>query len=251
MEIIVCIKQVPDTATQIKIASDGKDIDDIDVKFVVNYYDELGVEEAIRLKESYGGQVTVITIGPTRAREALVACLAMGADNAIHIKDTNPDCYVAAKVLANVIGNLKFDLIICGKQAVDDDFSAVSAGLAQMLNIPQISLVTQVVEVLQDKIIVKHDVEGAKEIIESTLPALITTQRGLTEPRYIPLPKIIMAKKEQIQEISFDSLALSPKLKIENLELPPPKPPGKILTGDPQEMVKEMVKLLQDEAKVI
>jgi len=263
MNIIVCMKQVPDTAARIKIGSDGRDIDRSDLSYVVNPYDEYAVEEAIRIKEKVGGEVVVLCMGPERATEAIRTCLAMGADRGIHLKDEafeGSDPYATAKLLAKAVSGMEYDLILCGKQAVDDNASFVGPALAERLGIPQATVITNL-ELAEDqkKITVKRETEGGKEVLELPLPALVTAQKGLNEPRYASLPGIMKAKKKEIKVVDAAALGISPdevgekgaRENILALTLPPERQAGKVIPGEPAEAVKELVKLLKEEAKAL
>ncbi len=264
MNIIVCLKQVPDTETQIKIASDGKSIVTDDIKWVMNPYDEFGVEEALQLKEKFGGEVTVVGLGPKRVTDSIRTALAMGADKGILVSDDaleGSDALATAKALAAAIKDLDYDLIFTGQRGVDDDMGVVGATLAEFLGIPNISLVTKV-EVSEDgkSVKVTRQVEGQTLIIESGLPALITAQKGLNEPRYASLPGIMKAKKKPLEEKTLADLGLDPaecgegarKLKIIELTPPPERAAGKIIEGEsPQEKAAELARLLHEEAKIL
>jgi len=264
VNIIVCIKQVPDTETQIKIASDGKSIDQSDIKWVMNPYDEFGVEEALKIKEKFGGEVTVIGLGPKRVTESLRTALAMGADKAVLISDPaleGSDSIATAKALAAAIKGLEFDIIFTGQRGVDEDNGLVGAALAEFLDIPQFSIITKV-EVAEDgkSVKVQRPVEGQTLVIESSLPALITAQKGLNEPRYASLPGIMKAKKKPLEEKTLADLGLDAsefgegarKLQILELTPPPARQAGKIIDGDsPEAKAAELAKLLHEEAKVI
>ena len=264
MNIIVCIKQVPDTETQIKIAQDGKSIVQDDIKWVMNPYDEFGVEEALRLKEKFGGEVTVVSLGPKRVTETIRTALAMGADKGVLINDPaleGSDVLGTAKALAAVIKDIEFDLIFAGQRGFDDDMGPVGATLAELLDIPQLSVIVKV-EVSEDgkSIKVNRPVEGQTLIIESSLPALITAQKGLNEPRYASLPGIMKAKKKPLEEKTLADLGLDPsefgegarKLTIIELTPPPQREPGKIVQGEtPEEKAAELTRLLHEEAKII
>ncbi|MGC8604500.1 MAG: electron transfer flavoprotein subunit beta/FixA family protein, partial [Desulfomonilaceae bacterium] len=171
MKSLVCLKQVPDTETLIKVNTDGSGIVTDGIKYVINPYDEFSVEEALRLKEKFkAGDVTILTIGPDRCIEAIRTALAMGADRGVHICDdavNNGDPYIIAQTLAAAVGNLEYDIIFCGHRAIDDDFAQTGAMLAEMLKIPQVTLVTKI-DVSEDKksIICERDIEGGKEIVE-------------------------------------------------------------------------------------
>jgi len=258
MKIVVCVKFVPDTASKIKIASSGNEIDLADVTFVVNPYDEFAVEEALKIKEKLGGEVIVVGAGAEQATTGLRTCLAMGADSAILIGDSSlekADSFVIGSVLAKVCRNLSPDLILFGKHAIGVDNGQVPSVVAEQLDLPQASVVTKLD--IQDKSFrAERDIEGASEIIEGSLPAVITAQKGLNVPRYASLKGIMAAKKKQIAVQTVASLGLSvedlkPRVSIEQITLPPSRPPGKILKGDLAEVVPQLVKLLHEEAKII
>lgn len=264
MNIVVCLKQVPDTETQIKIGSDGKSIVTDDIKWVINPYDEFGVEEALRLKEKFGGEVTVVGLGPKRVTESIRTALAMGADKGILITDDaleGSDSLATAKALAAAIKDLEYDLIFTGQRGVDDDMGVVGAAVADLLGIPSVSLVVKV-EAAEDgkSATVNRPVEGETLVIETSLPALLSAQKGLNEPRYASLPGIMKAKKKPLEEKSLADLGLDAaefgegarKLKILELTPPPERAAGKIIEGEtPQEKAAELAKLLHEEAKVI
>ncbi len=264
MNIIVCLKQVPDTETQIKIAPDGKSIVKDDIKWIMNPYDEFGVEEALRIKEKMGGEVTVVGLGPKRVTETIRTALAMGADKGILITDDaleGSDSLAVAKALAAAIKDLPYDLIFTGQRGIDDDLGLVGASLAEFLGIPHVSLVVKV-EVAEDgkSVKVHRPVEGQTLVIESPTPVLLTAQKGLNEPRYASLPGIMKAKKKPLEEKSLADLGLDPsefgegarKLKILELTPPPERKAGKIVEGEtPQEKAAELARLLHEEANVI
>ena len=264
MNIIVCLKQVPDTETQIKVGSDGKSIATDDIKWVMNPYDEYGVEEALRIKEKFGGEVTVVGLGPKRVTESIRTALAMGADKGMLISDESlegSDSLSVAKALAAAIKGLDYDLVFSGQRGVDDDMGVVGANLAEFLDIPQLSVIEKV-EVAEDgkSVKVNRPIEGSTLVIESPLPALITTQKGLNEPRYASLPGIMKAKKKPFDEKTLSDLGLDAaefgegarKVKVLEITPPPAREAGKIVEGEtPQEKAAGLAKLLHDEAKVI
>ena len=264
MNIIVCLKQVPDTETQIKVGSDGKSIVTDDIKWVMNPYDEHGVEEALRIKEKFGGEVTVVGLGPKRVTESIRTALAMGADKGMLISDEaleGSDSLAVAKALAAAIKELDYDLIFSGQRGVDDDMGVVGANIAELLDIPQLSVIDKV-EVAEDgkSVKVNRPIEGSTLVIESALPALITTQKGLNEPRYASLPGIMKAKKKPFDEKTLSDLGLDAaefgegarKVKVLEITPPPAREAGKIVEGEtPQEKAAGLAKLLHDEAKVI
>lgn len=249
MNIIVCIKQVPDTETRIKIGADKKSIDPTDINWILNPYDEYAVEEALRIKEKQGNTtVTVISVGPERTTSALRSALAMGADEAVLIKtDQALDSLATSKALAAVIKDMPYDLVLAGKQGVDDDNLQVGPMVAELLNIPCVTYISEL-KLENGKASVNREIEGGMEVVETTLPALFTAEKGLNEPRYPALRGIMMAKKKIIQEkqVSIDP----PKIQIVNIEYPPTRKGGKIV-GQGVDAVPELVRLLREEAKAI
>jgi len=263
VNIIVCMKQVPDTETLIKIKPDGSGIVTDDIKYVMNPYCEFAVEESLRIKEKFGGQAILVTMGTARAVEALRTGLAMGADRSIHLNDPAFEGaygFATARALAEVIKKENFDLILCGKQAVDDDMAQVGAALAEILNLPHATLITKL-ELFPDKkkAKVEREVDGGREVVEVNLPAVFTCQKGLNEPRYASLPGIMKAKKKEVKPINLATLGLpadqvgaaGSRTKILKYIPPPSRPPGKIVSGEILDAAKNLVKLLREEAKVI
>jgi electron transfer flavoprotein beta subunit len=263
VNVIVCMKQVPDTETLIKIKADASGIVTEEIKYVMNPYCEFAVEEALRIKEKFGGQAVLVTMGPARAVEALRTGLAMGADRSIHLNDPafeGADGLATAKALAEVIKKETYDLILCGKQAVDDDMAQVGQSLAEFLNLPHVTLVTKLeISGDQKKAKVEREVDGGKEVIEVNLPAVFTCQKGLNEPRYASLPGIMKAKKKEVKPVNLAALGLpadqvgaaGSKVKILKYSAPPSRPPGKIISGEVMEAAQRLAKLLREEAKVI
>lgn len=256
MKIGVLIKQVPDTETKIKIKADGTGVDETGVKFIVSPYDEFAIEEALKTKEANAGsEVTVISLGPARCVEAIRTALAMGCDKAIHIDDEgqNPDSFVTAKALAKVVQDQAFDVVFCGKQAIDADNGQVVQHVARFLGWPQV-MVLEKVEFAGGKAKATRRVSGgSKEIYEVPLPAIFGCEKGLNTPRYASLPGIMKAKSKPVESLKLSALKgdASPKVEFSNFRLPPEKAPGKILGGDLPAQVKELVRLLREEAKVI
>ncbi len=256
MKIFVCIKQVPDTETKIKIAADGKSIDTTGVKWILCPYDEFAVEEAIRFKEkNAGATVTVVTAGPDRAVEALRTALAMGCDEAIHVSTPEfADSYLVAKSLARAIEkNGPAHLVFTGKQAIDDDASQVHQAMAEFLNIPAVTVVlrAQYGSTLQ----LEREIEGgAIEKYEVPTPAVIAAQKGMNEPRYASLPNIMKAKKKEIKKLTLGDLDLSDsqmKLGYSAMALPPERGNCRMISGDAATAAQELVKILHNEMKVI
>ncbi len=267
MRVVVCVKQVPATEPKLTMARNGTDIERAGLSFVVNPYDEFAVEEALQIKERLGaGDVTVVSLRAHAAQkpeEALRTCLAMGADSAILLSDPafeGGDSWTTALVLAAALRRLAFDLLLFGKQAVDDDGGAVGIQVAEMLGIPHVAVVNKLDINRQAKTIVAHrQIEGGIEVVEALLPALITCQKGLNEPRYPSLPGIMKAKQKSLEIWNRETIgvkagtvgAAGARLKVVRLELPPARPAGRIIPGDAASAVKELVRLLREEAQVV
>jgi electron transfer flavoprotein beta subunit len=256
---VVCVSQVPDTETRIKIGADKQRIDETGVKFIVSPYDEYALEEAIRTKEAKGGDVTVLTFGPDRAAQALRECLARGATKGIHIKGevADADSLGIAKVLAAAIKTAAHDLVFFGKQGVGTDNGLVGPMVAELLGYPQVNVVTHL-EVGDGKVTAHREIEGAEEIIEASMPAVITAQKGLNEPRYASLKGIMAAKKIPVDTKTVADLGLSDadiykqRVVLVSIELPPEKSGGRKIDGaDPAAAAKEILKYIREEAKAL
>ncbi len=256
MKIAVLIKQVPDTETKIKVKADGSGIEAEGIKYIVGPYEEFAIEEAIKTKEKNpGSEVTVVSLGPVRSVEAMRTALAMGCDKAIHIDDegSNPDSYVIAKVLAKVIADQGFEIVFTGKQAIDLDNSQVTQQVAEFLGWPQV-MILEKIEIANGKATATRRISGgAKEIYEVPLPAIFGCEKGLNTPRYASLPGIMKAKSKPVETLKISALKgdAQPKIVYSNFRLPPEKPPGKMLSGEIKDQIKELVRLLREEAKVI
>ena len=258
MNCIVCIACVPDTASIIKIGPDGKHIDETGIKWIVSPYDEYALEEALKITEAKGGEVTVVTFGPDRAEAALRDCLARGAHKAIHVRGGEAslgDSFTIASVLAAAIKGLSYDLILVGFKGVGTDNGQVGQMLAELLGIPHCANVLTL-EMGDGVLTAGRDVEGGREMVSSPLPALLTCQKGLNEPRYAALKGIMAAKKKPIQMKDATALGLgptdvSPRIRATAMELPPARPPVRMIEGDPQTQATELIRLLHEEAKVI
>ena len=260
MKIFVMVKQVPDTATQMKISGgDPKGIETAGITWIVSPYDEFAIEEALRIKEKRGqGEVVAVTLGPDRAKEALRSCLAMGADRAVHLLDSawdGGDTLTAARVLAAVIRQEAPQLVLTGRQAIDDDMGAVGAQVSELLGWPCASwIMEESVNEGGTAIKVGRQVEGGLEIFELPLPALASAQKGMNEPRYPTLKGIMGAKKKEIKDVKAADLGLAaegPALSVVALEALPPRPPGRIIPGEAGDAAKELVRVLREEAKAI
>jgi len=256
VNIVACVKQVPDTEALIKVKADGSGIEEGGIKWVMNPYDEFGVEEALKLKEKLGGDVTVVSVGPARTMETIRTALAMGAEKGIHIDDPtlyDADAYSTASALAAAIKEIPYDIIFCGQRAIDGDMGQVGSILADLLDLPQVTIVTKL-DVEEGKATAVKPIEGAQLVIDTSLPCVITAQKGLNEPRYASLPGIMKAKKKPVDVKDAAALGISvePKAKIDKMTPPPDRPPGKIIDGeDPAAKAAEVIRLLREEAKVI
>ena len=258
MKIFVCIKQVPDTETKIKIGPDASSIDTNGIKWVINPYDEYAIEEAVKYREANAGtQVFALSVGPNkRVSESLRTALAMGADEGVVVNaPENIDSYSTARALAEVIkAEGGADLIFTGKLAIDDNASSVSQMVAEFLGMPHATVVSKF-SMSPEGVTVERDIEGgAKEVLGLKAPAVVGANKGLNTPRYASLPGIMKAKKKVLKEIEFASLnipATDTKVKYTQLSLPAEKPAVKMVAGDSSAQVAELVKLLRDEAKVL
>jgi len=249
VNIAVCIKQVPDTETKVKISGDKKSVEESEINFILNPYDEFAVEEALRIKEADGGDVTVISLGPDRVSSAIRSALAMGANKAIHLKTAAvpQDPMSTAAALTGVLKEGNYDLILMGKQAIDDDHQQMGPILAEKLNMPCANVVTAL-EITGGKIHARRQIEGGFEKVVCEMPAIVTAQRGLNEPRYASLKGIMAAKKIVIEERTVE--LEEDNIEVLEINYPPEKPPGKIV-GKGADAVPELIRLLREEAKVI
>ena len=257
MKIVVCIKQVPDTETKIKISSDGKSIDTNGIKWVVNPYDEFAIEEAVKIKEANAGaQVHVYCVGPKkRTIDAVRTALAMGADEGLLIdapENTEPKL-VAEALCRAITAEGGAQLILGGKLAIDDNASSVPQMLAEALGVPHSSVVSKL-SFTPAQTVAERDVDGgAKEIVQMLGTSVIAANKGLNLPRYASLPGIMKAKKKVLKELDFASLGVSDKEQTRtlSLELPPEKAAAQLIAGDAASQATKLVQLLRDEAKVL
>jgi electron transfer flavoprotein beta subunit len=257
MNIYVLVKRTFDTEEKI-VVSGGK-IQEDGAEFIINPYDEYAIEEAIQKRDALGGKVTVITIGGEDAEKQLRTALAMGADEAVLINTEDDldelDQYSSAYILAEYLKDKEADLILAGNVAIDGGSGQVGPRLADLLGINYVTTITSLeIEGTTAKIV--RDIEGDSEVLETSLPLLVTAQQGLNEPRYPSLPGIMKAKKKPLEELELDDLDIDEddvELKVETVEiyLPPQKAAGRVLEGDLSAQVKELVNLLHNEAKVI
>ena len=262
MNIFVCIKQVPDTETKIVPSQDGQFIETNSIKWIMNPYDEFAVEQALQVKTANtGSAVTVIRVGKTHDTEALRTALAMGADEAILVEtEDNLDSYMTAKAIKGAIekSGKNPDLILTGKQAIDDDCLQVPQLLAQMMDIPSVSVVVGF-EQTEGQLTLKREIEGgAIEIYEVQSPVLVACNKGINTPRYASLPGIMKAKRKPLAKHSLADVGVNNddrRVYYSNFSLPPEKPPGKTFDASDEakqaDVVQEVVQLLRNEAKVI
>lgn len=257
MNIFVIMKRTFDTEEKITV-SNGKIAED-GAEFIINPYDEYAVEEAILLRDQHGGEVTIVTVGGEDSEKELRTALAMGADKAvlINVEDDveNGDQFTTATLLAKFFEDKEYDIILGGNVAIDGGSGQVGPRLAELLNITYVTTITKL-DVNGSTVTIERDVEGDSEVIETSLPVLVTAQQGLNEPRYPSLPGIMKAKKKPLEELELDDLDLEEddveaKTKTIEIYLPPKKEAGRILEGDLSEQVVELVKLLHTEAKVV
>jgi len=260
MNILVFVKRVPDTESRIRIQHETRSVLEQGLNFIISPYDEFAVEEALRLKERLGGTVRVVSVGRDEAVTVLRKCLAMGADEAFLVKDDAPETYDGlrtARIVARAVER-RFagaDLLLFGKQSVGADNAQVPAMVAELLGLPQATVVTKL-EVEGPAATAWREVEGGMEKVALALPAVVTAQKGLNEPRYETLKGIMAAKKKDIPVVKLDELGLGPddlasRVEVVGLDVPAPRQAGKVLQGDPAETARELVRLLRDEAKVI
>jgi electron transfer flavoprotein beta subunit len=257
MNIYVLMKRTFDTEEKITIAN-GK-INEDGAEFIINPYDEYAIEEAIQVRDAQGGEVTVVSVGNEETEKQLRTALAMGADKAvlINIEDDveDGDQFTTAKILAEYLKDKEADLILGGNVAIDGGSGQVGPRVAEQLGMPYVTTITKL-EINGTTATITRDVEGDSEVIETSLPVLVTAQQGLNEPRYPSLPGIMKAKKKPLDELELDDLDLDEddveaKTKTIEIYLPPQKEAGKVLQGELADQVKELVNLLHTEAKVV
>lgn len=259
MKIVVLMKQTFDTEAKIGLGSDGK-IAAEGASNIINPYCEFAVEEAIRIVENSGsGEITLLTVGSDSAVESLRQALAMGADKAVLVDNSElagADEYAIAKVLAKALAGMEYDLVLGGMKAIDDGSGQVAIRVGELLDVPHVNMVTKL-EINGSSLTATREIEGGSEVIEVQTPALITAQKGLNEPRYPALKNIMKAKKKELKNVSLADLGLSAadvasKFVVEGYSLPQPRQAGvKIEEATPQESAKKLVSLLREQAKVV
>jgi electron transfer flavoprotein beta subunit len=258
MNIFVCIKQVPDT-TEVKIDPVKGTLIREGVPSIVNPFDEYAVEEALKIKEKFGGKVTVITMGPPQATEALRKCLAMGADEAYLVSDRafgGSDTWSTSYTLAKAIEKIgSYDLILCGKQAIDGDTAQVGPGIGEHLKISQVTYVQKILGIDGNEMEVERGVEWGNEIIVTPLPAVFTIDKSPIPPRLPSMMGTMKALKAEIKCLAAADLDLAEGLfgmdgsptKVKRTFTPPPRKGGRVLQGEMDEAIKELVSILREE----
>jgi electron transfer flavoprotein beta subunit len=247
MNILVCISQVPDTTTKIAVADNGNSINPQGVKFILNPYDEYTIEEGLQLREKHGGTVTAITVGSAGSQEILRTALAMGVDEAVHVLSESNDAFSVANDIVDTAKALSIDLVLFGRQSIDFDSFQMASTVAALLEQPIITMVSALT-ISGSNVSAERDVEGGKEVVETTFPCVISVQKGINSPRYPKLPDIMKAKKRTIIERA--SVNATPRVSTVSIELPSSKRAG-IILGDTDADISELVRLLHEESKVI
>ena len=249
MKILVPIKRVPDYAVKVKVAADGSRIETDGIKWIANPFDEIAVEEALRLKEAgVATEVIVVTIGPEAAEQQLRYGMAMGADSGIHVVFNDElDSDLASRVLAAVATRAEYPLIILGKQSIDSDANQTGQLLAMRLDRSIATFASRLL-VEGGAAVVTREVAGGLETVRIPLPAVVTTDLRLNEPRYASLPGIMKAKKKPVEQLTLEQLSVAPTtaVRIRRLSLPPKRGAGRKVAD-----VAELVRVLQEEAKVL
>lgn len=256
MDLLVCLKRTPDMSARIRIAAGGRGIDPQGVEWIINPYDAIAVEAALKIKEQRGGSVTVLSLEPSGDRQALHKALAMGADRAILLTGGAPfDAWTTARSIAGAIRGRKFDILFFGKVAVDEGDHQVPSMVAQLLGLPRATGITSP-EIGEQTLRCRRPVEGGEEVIELPLPCVVSLHKGLGDPRFPQLRGILEAKKKPFEEIKLGPA--DPALEFVRLEPPPPRPPPRIVAnvnGKPAAEIRqacvELIRLLREEAKVL
>jgi electron transfer flavoprotein beta subunit len=248
MKVVVCVNHVPDTETKIKVGPDGMTIDRSGVNYMLSPYDEFAVEEGLRIRDKFKGEVIALSLGGDQHKETLRKALAMGVDKAVLLKDNGMrDSFAVAHGLAEEIKSLAPDVVLFGKQSIDYDNGQIGTLVAEMVGLPSVAVVVKI-EISDGKAVCEREVEGGHEIVETTLPAVFTAQKGLNEPRYPSLKGIMAAKSKPIEE--KPAAAAENRVEVLGLRKPPGKSAGRII-GTDRTAVPELIRLLHEEAKVI
>lgn len=260
MNIVVLVKQTFDTEAKVVVDSNGY-INSTGVNLVLDPYSEFAVEEGIRIKERLGGEVNILCVGPDSAQSAVRQAFAMGADKGVLVKDdrlAGGDAASTAKVLAEALGKIPYDIIIAGFKSVDNGTAQVVPRVADLLNIPHVHVVTKI-DLEGDKVVATKEIDDGFEKIEVSLPAIFSAQQGLAEPRYPSMKGIMQAKKKPLEVRSLDDLGIDPatvgsagaKTRVIQYSLPALRKGGRIIEGEVPDAVRELVQLTRTEAKVI
>ena len=248
MKIAVCVNHVPDTEMKVKIGPDGRTIDRAGVNFIINPYDEFAVEAALRLKEKFGGETVVVSLGGDANKEAMRKALAMGIDRAVFLKDESVrDSYSVAFALAAELKTVSADFVFFGKQSIDYSDEQIPGLVAEFLGWPSVSSAVGLEVEASGKVTCEREIEGGRETIETKFPVVISAQKGLNEPRYPALRNVMTAKTKPMEE--KQPAAMAPKVEVLAMKKPPAKAPGRIIGSDAAS-AKELVRLLREEAKV-
>ena len=256
MKIVVCIKQVPDT-TDVRINPETNTLIREGVASIINPFDLYAIEEAVRIKERHGGEVTVISMGPPQVESALREAISLGADRAVHLCDrafAGADTWATSYAVARGIRKLgDYDLVICGKQAIDGDTAQVGPGIAVGLDIPQLTYVKKIEEISGGKIRVQRMIEEGYQVLEGDLPCLLTVVKEINEPRLPSLKGKMKAKKAEITVWTAGDIGADPELigldgsptQVVKIFSPPPRAGGEILHGEPEELAARLVAALE------
>lgn len=252
MNIIVPIKQVPDTGIPLRVNASSTALEEESIKWVLNPYDEFALEEALRLKPLLGGQIFVLTLGPNRSKEALLSALALGADEAYHLllESSLFDPLTVSFLLAEKIKTLSFSLIFCGKLSTDTNDFAVPQMLAQRLHLPFVTNVSKL-DYKESLFTLKRECGGGREeILEGKAPLLVSADKGLNEPRLPTLPGIMKAKKKPFHTVSIEKMEGDKNLQLSQLQPPVGKPPCRMIAGSPDEQVNQLIGILREKEKL-
>ncbi len=246
MRVLICISHVPDTTAKISFTDDHKEYIKEDIQFIIGPYEELALTRALEIKESIGGTITVLNVGQIETEPTIRKALAIGADDAIRINADAHDAYYVAKQIAEVIKNEKFDIILTGKESINYNGAQVAEMVAEFLALPSVTSVSKY-DIDGDKVIIEREIDGGQEIIESTMPVVLSGQKGIAfEPRIPNMRGIMMARKKPLKVV--DPIECDKFTNIIYHELPPAKSACKMVDA---EHVEELVNLLHDEAKII
>ena len=260
MEIIVLVKQVPDVALNIKV-KDGEIVEE-GLSYVISSWDETALEAALQITEDFGGEVTILTVGPDKAAESLRKGLAMGAHKAIHVKYDQAgetDSFAYAKILQKALAGRNYDLVLTGRQSQDTDAGLTAPMLAEFLGLPQVTNIIRFSDVSENSITLYRKGDDGTEVIDMSLPGLVTVNDSLNEPRLASMRGIMMAKKKPLEEIDLDSIGIPSEMRgiqgsmtqVLQFEKPESRKEGQTFEGDEADTVKQALDLLVDEAKFL